>query len=108
MFKKLKEKLTHKEGDVKDETATVAVAAKDTETTSSDAPVSVAAATTAAKVQKAKKAVPAEETEAAISKRNSIMGRLVENRQNPPAEGDIGEGPVINITLGWRILHILN
>jgi small subunit ribosomal protein S1 len=97
MFKKLKEKLTHKEGDVKDETATVAVAAKDTETTSSDAPVSVAAAKKEAKVKKAKKAVPAEETEAAISKRNSIMGRLVENMQNPPSEGDIVEGPVINI-----------
>ena len=88
MFKKLKEKLTHKESDVKEEAAV----AKSTDTTSPATEVKKEA-----KAKKPKKAVSAEETEAAISKRNSVMGKLVENMQNPPSEGDIVEGPVINI-----------
>lgn len=74
MLKKLKEKILNKKEEVVEET----VQAK------------------SGKPAKAKKA-PAPETEAQISKRNSVMGKLVEGVVNPPAIGDVVEGPVINI-----------
>lgn len=74
MLKKLKEKILNKKEEVVEEVAEV----------KSGKP---------AKVKKA----PAPETEAQISKRNSVMGKLVEGVANPPAIGDVVEGPVINI-----------
>ena len=74
MLKKLKEKILNKKEVVEEET----VQAK------------------SGKPAKVKKA-PAPETEAQISKRNSVMGKLAEKVTNPPAIGDVIEGPVINI-----------
>lgn len=74
MLKKLKEKILNKKEEVVEEVAEAK----------------------SGKPAKAKKA-PAPETEAQISKRNSVMGKLVEGVVNPPAIGDVVEGPVINI-----------
>lgn len=82
MLKKLKEKILNKKEEKEEVVETKAEAKKEVKTET--------------KVAKVKKA-PAPETEAQISKRNSVMGKLVEGGVNPPAIGDVVEGPVINI-----------
>ncbi len=86
MFKKLKEKL----GVASDASDTTADA------TVTDTTTMVAAPAKAKRVKRPAK-VSVEETEQALAKKNSRMGKLVENMKNPPVEGDIIEGPVINI-----------
>ena len=88
MFKKLKEKLGVA-SDASDATAT-------TEDTTTHTTATVAAPAKAKRVKRPAK-VSVEETEQALAKKNSRMGKLVENMKNPPVEGDIIEGPVINI-----------
>jgi len=88
MFKKLKEKLGVA-SDASDATAT-------TEDTTTNTTATVAAPAKAKRVKRPAK-VSVEETEQALAKKNSRMGKLVENMKNPPVEGDIIEGPVINI-----------
>ena len=89
MFKKLKEKLGVA-SDASDATATTADA------TVADTTATVAVPAKAKRVKRPAK-VSVEETEQALAKKNSRMGKLVENMKNPPVEGDIIEGPVINI-----------
>jgi small subunit ribosomal protein S1 len=49
------------------------------------------------KAKRPAKAISAEETAAIEAKKNSPMGKLLDATTNPPAIGDIVEGPVINI-----------
>jgi len=92
MFKKLKEKLV---SGSKDETITEAVVAEKTVSATTEKTVKTEKAEK--KTKHPKKAESAEETAAALSKKNSVMGKLVDGMKNPPIDGDIVEGPVINI-----------
>ena len=96
MFKKLKEKLVS--GSKDETTATEKAPAETTKKTSTAASeTSEKAAKSEKKEKRPKKAESAEETAANLSKKNSVMGKLVEGMKNPPIDGDIVEGPVINI-----------
>jgi small subunit ribosomal protein S1 len=87
MLKELKEKLlSRKSADDAAETKATA-----------DAKTASKAVKAEKKDKKPKKAVSAEETAAIDAKKNSAMGKLLDATTNPPAIGDIVEGPVINI-----------
>ncbi len=96
MFKKLKEKLV---SGSKDETKETASEVKEEKAVATEKTVKTEKQTVKSekKEKRPKKAESAEETAANLSKKNSVMGKLVEGMKNPPIEGDIVEGPVINI-----------
>jgi small subunit ribosomal protein S1 len=99
MFKKLKEKLTSSSKEEAHETASTenVIAAKTETKEARETKKETVKTAKEAKEKRPKKAESAEEVAAATSKRNSVMGKLMESIQNPPIEGDIVEGPVINI-----------
>jgi small subunit ribosomal protein S1 len=91
MFKKLKEKLHINEAEAVEVKTEKAEKSEVKEAKEGKATAKVV------KEKRPKKAASAEEEAADALKRNSAMGKLVEGMKNPPIEGDIVEGPVINI-----------
>lgn len=98
MLKKLREKLLNHKDEVKTEAAAEVKTVEKTADTSAPAKSDIVKTAKAEKKdKKPKKELSAEETEAALSKKNSPMGKMLDATLTPAAVGDTVEGLVINI-----------